>query len=192
MPDAVDLLEGVDRELWIVTARLGERKGGLVATFVSAASIAPEFPRVVVGLAKQHATWELVERSSAFALHLIDEAHVDWVWRFGLQSGRDSDKLAGLAWREGASGSPLLDEALGWLDCRVEARMDTGDRTIYLAEVLAARGSSRVPALTVLRALQLATPEQRQELKQQRSADARIDGERIRAWRRQKGGESQT
>jgi len=181
--DALDLLERLDHELWIVTARLGQRTGGLVATFVNSASIAPEFPRVFVGLAKQHATWELVEGSGTFGLHLIEEAHVQWVWRFGLQSGRDTNKLEGLAWHEGASGSPLLDDALGWLDCRVESRMDTGDRTIYLAEVLAARAKGTGPVLTVETMLQLATPEQRQEMKRQRLADGRIDAERIRAWR---------
>jgi flavin reductase (DIM6/NTAB) family NADH-FMN oxidoreductase RutF len=192
MVDAVDLLERVDRELWIVTARFGERVGGLVATFVNAASIAPEFPRVVVGLAKQHNTWHLVERSGAFGLHLIDEAHVDWVWSFGLRSGRDHEKLNGLAWQAGASGSPLLDEALGWLDCRVESRMDAADRTIYLAEVLAVCARGKGPPLTVQRMLQLATPEQRQELKRQRDADGLLDAERIRAWRGQRRGQKQT
>jgi flavin reductase (DIM6/NTAB) family NADH-FMN oxidoreductase RutF len=188
--DAFELLERLNSELWVVTAKLGERSGGLIATFVSAASIAPECPRVVVGLAKQHATWELVEGSGAFGLHLIDETRVDWVWRFGLQTGRGRKKFDGLAWHEGPSGSPLLDEALAWLDCRVEARMDTGDRTIYLAEVIAARGGGGDPALTVQRMLQLATPEQRQEMKRQRLADGGIDAERIRAWRLPKTGQS--
>src|SRR5262249_18525672 len=157
---AFEMLDRSDRELWIVTSKLGERVGGLIATFVNAGSIASEAPRVVVGLAKQHYTWELVEGSGAFALHLIDEGHVGWVWRFGLQSGRDVEKFDGLGWHPGTSGSALLDEALGWLDCRVESRMDTGDRTIYLAEVLAARSRDSTPPLTVQRMLRLATPEQ--------------------------------
>src|SRR5262245_16055521 len=113
MTDAAELLECADRELWIVTAQSGRSTGGLVATSVNAASIVSDMPRVVVGLAKQHHTWELVEASHAFALHLIDGAPIDWVWRFGLQSGNDIDKLAGLAWGTGTTGSPLLDEAAG-------------------------------------------------------------------------------
>lgn len=186
MSDATDLLDNMERELWIVTARAGRRAGGLVATFVSSASIAPEFPRVVVGLARQHHTWELVEASGAFALHLIDEAHIGWVWRFGLQSGRDADKLDGLAWHAGTTGSPLLDDALDWLDCRVESRLDTGDRTLYLADVLDSRADLPAKPLTVKRVLQLATPDQRQELKRQRDEDAAIDAEAIRGWHRER------
>src|SRR5437764_167787 len=133
---ASTLIAWLDRELWLVTAQAGSRRGGLIATFVSPASIVADLPRMVVGLARTHHTWELVEASSAFALHLLGEQHLEWVWHFGLQSGRDVDKFEGLGFRTELTGSPLLDEAIGWLDCRVEARLDTGDRTVYLAEVL--------------------------------------------------------
>ena len=111
-------------------------QGGLIATFVSLASIVTDMPRVLVGLAKQHHTWEIVDAGGAFALHLLGERHVEWVWSFGLSSGRDGDKFLGLAVRQGVTNSPLLDDALGWLDCKVEATLDTGDRTVYLAEVI--------------------------------------------------------
>src|SRR5579884_862757 len=116
--DPSDLLSSLDRELWLITAAAGDRQGGLVATFVSPASIVRELPRVLVGLARQHHTWELVEASGAFALHRVGEEQADWVWRFGLQTGRAADKLHGLAWQPGRTGSPLLADALGWLDCR--------------------------------------------------------------------------
>src|SRR6516225_194631 len=93
------LFARTDRELWLLTAAAGGRRGGLIATFVSQASIVPDLPRVVVGIAKQHHTWGLIEASGAFALHLLSADELDWVWRFGLQSGRDSDKLDGLATR---------------------------------------------------------------------------------------------
>src|SRR4051794_9615620 len=132
---ASELFRRLDRELWVVTAGSGERRGGLIAAVVNQAAIVPHLPRVLVGLAKRHYTWELVEAGGAFGLHLLAEEHLDWVWRFGLHSGRDRDKLAGLSTRPGASGAPLLTDALAWLDCRVESRLDTGDRTVYLAEV---------------------------------------------------------
>ena len=39
------LFRRLDREIWVVTARAGEGRGGLIATFVSQASIVPELPR---------------------------------------------------------------------------------------------------------------------------------------------------
>src|SRR5213078_3800168 len=147
----LEILDRLDRELWLVTAQAGGRRGGLVATFVTSASIVPEMPRMLVGLARQHHTWGLVEQSGALALHLIGEEHLEWVWRFGLASGRDGDKFAGLAVTAGQTGSPLLTGALAWLDCRVEARLETGDRTVFLAEVLAGAGAKGGPPLTLKR-----------------------------------------
>ena len=146
-----EIFEQLDRELWLVTARAGERCSGLIATYVSRVSLVPELPRVTIALAKHHFTHELIEATGTFCMQLIDEDRIDWVWRFGIPSGREIDKLHGLATSTGASGSPILTGATGWLDCRVEARMDTGDRTVYLAEVLDAVrdaiGRTRRPAV---------------------------------------------
>ncbi len=180
---AADLFALTDRELWLVTAQAPSRRGGLIATFVSHASLAPELPRVLMAVASQHFTWELIEASGAFGLHLIGEEQLDWVWRFGLPSGRDTDKLAGLAIETAVTGSPLLPGALGWLDCRVEAKLDMGDRTAYLAEVVAARNIRRASPLTIQRLLQLAPAEKLQELRALKDHDAAIDAAAIRAWR---------
>ena len=148
------IFDQLDRELWIVTARAGEHSSGLVATYVARVSLVPTLPRVTIALAKHHLTHELIERSGAFAMHLVGEDQLDWVWRFGIPSGREVDKFCSLTTTTGPSGSPILSAAPAWLDCRVEARMDTGDRTVYLAEVLEAGfsmpdagGSRRKPAV---------------------------------------------
>src|SRR6185437_3401526 len=143
------LFAQLNPEIWLVTAQAEGQRGGLIATFVNQASIVPEMPRMLVGLARQHHTRELIEQSNAFALHLLSEQHLDWVWRFGLQSGRGRDKLDVLPVRQGITGSPVLEDALGWLDCRVEARLDSGDRTIYLAEVVQGGITNSAPPLTV-------------------------------------------
>jgi flavin reductase (DIM6/NTAB) family NADH-FMN oxidoreductase RutF len=186
---ASTLFAWLDREIWLVTAQADSRRGGLIATFVNPASIVPDLPRMVVGLSRQHHTWELVEQSNAFALHLLNERHLDWVWRFGLESGRDRDKLEGLRVRQLGTGSPVLEDAIGWLDCRVEGKMDVGDRTIYLAEVVQGGVTHFAPPLTFQRLLQLAPPAQLAELKRQLHRDSELDAEAIRLWRSQRTAE---
>jgi flavin reductase (DIM6/NTAB) family NADH-FMN oxidoreductase RutF len=181
---ASTLFAWIDREIWLVTAQANTRRGGLIATFVSQASIVPDMPRMLVGISRQHHTWELIEQNSAFALHLLGERHLDWVWRFGLESGHGWDKLQGLPVREVSTGSPILEDAIGWLDCRVEGRLDAGDRTIYLAEVVQGGVTHFAPPLTLQRLLHLAPPEQLAEMKRQLHHDSERDAEAIRQWRR--------
>ena len=114
-----DVFRQTDREVWLLTAQSGAERAGLIATFVNQASIIPALPRVVVGLAKQHHTMQVVERGRGFVLHLLAEDQLELVWRFGLQSGRTVDKWAGLSSTD-AVGGPRLTGALAWLDCRVE------------------------------------------------------------------------
>jgi flavin reductase (DIM6/NTAB) family NADH-FMN oxidoreductase RutF len=173
----------LDPPLWLVTAADGGRRGGLIATTVAQASIVKEMPRQLITVDKRHNTHALIEGSGAFAMHLIDETQLDLVWRFGLQSGRDVDKFAGMAIRTGPTGSPLLPEALGWFDCRVEARMDSGDRTVYLAEVVDGRLERTDPPLTNRRFFELAPPDKQKIMDEQYEHDARLDALSIQQWR---------
>ena len=177
MSDINDILRLVDREIWLVTAEHENRRGGLIATFVSQASIVPELPRMLVGIAKQHHTWGLIEASRMFTLHLLDETHLDWVWHFGLHSGRTLDKFDGLT-----TLSPVA-----WMKCRVETSLDTGDRTIYVGEVTDAKLEKTTAPLTMKRLLQLAPPERIRELRDGMTRDAAIDGAAIQVWRLGRG-----
>jgi flavin reductase (DIM6/NTAB) family NADH-FMN oxidoreductase RutF len=180
---ASTLFAWLNREVWLVTAQAGSARSGLIATFVSQASIVADLPRVVVALARQHFTWELVEASGAFALHLLAEDNLDWVWRFGLDSGRQRDKFEGLTVRTSPAGSPVLEDAIGWLDCQVEARLDGGDRTLYLAEVRQGSVTHFAPPLTSRRLMELAPPHLLSQIKRQRNQDSQADADAIRAWR---------
>jgi flavin reductase (DIM6/NTAB) family NADH-FMN oxidoreductase RutF len=186
MTAVLTLFAWLDREIWLVTAQSGAQRGGLIATFVNPASIVPDLPRMLVGLSRQHHTWELVERSNAFALHLLGEQHLDWIGRFGLQSGRGGDKLCGLRVRSMTTGSPVLEDALGWLDCRVEDRLEIGDRTLYLAEVVQSGVAPFAPPLTFQRLVKRTPPDQLAELQRQLHHDSERDAEAIRQWRSQR------
>jgi flavin reductase (DIM6/NTAB) family NADH-FMN oxidoreductase RutF len=172
-----------DPPLWLVTASHQNRRGGLIATFAVRASIVAELPRVAVGIAKHHHTWGLIEGGGQFALHLLRADDLAAVWRFGLASGHATDKLAGLPERRTPAGNPLYADALGWLDCRVEARMDTGDRTLYLAEVTSGATLAEGTPLSVGALLREAPAERFAELDRLYRADQALDAAAILAWR---------
>ncbi len=73
----------------------------------------------------------------------VESSNLELVWRFGLQSGWDTDKFHGLRTQLTPGRCPSIPQALAWLECRVEAKMDTGDRTLYLAAVEAASANNR-------------------------------------------------
>ncbi len=182
------LSQSLDPPLWIVTASHGAQRGGLLATFVNQASIAESCPRILAGIAKSHHTWDLIEAAGSFAVHLLTASrqHLDWAERFGLESSCQIDKFARLSSRAGVTGSPILEAATGWAECRVESRLDTGDRTIYLAEVVDAKAPDSADILTVQRWVKTLSSERLAKLEAQFNADSVTDELAIRAWRRQR------
>jgi flavin reductase (DIM6/NTAB) family NADH-FMN oxidoreductase RutF len=170
----------VDRELWIITAADGKRRGGLLATWVSAASIDPERPVLLAGISPNHFTAELVQSSRAFAAHLLRTDQIELAWNFANGSGRDRDKLAGLEVQKHETGSPVLTDCLAWFDCRVFADYNAGDRLFFWADIVAGSGpdpavprstSEATRALCEHRFFHSLTPAQRQSLLADRNSD---------------------
>lgn len=182
--DAIDAaFRALDREVWVVTAAAGTRRGGLLATWVMQASIDPERPLIIAGLAPNHFTAELVDASGAMAVHLLRPEQLATAFNFALGSGRQRDKLADVACSLGASGSPLLDDCLAWFDCRIVERWDIGDRLIYLADVVAGARQSDASPLRQQQLLAAATAEQKAQLSRDMDGDIKQLRPLAQQWR---------
>src|SRR6478752_8765940 len=58
-----------------------------------------------------------------------------------------ADRFDGENWTTADTGVPLLDSALGWLDCRVVHEYPGGDHTIFVGEVVAGHAARRTAPL---------------------------------------------
>jgi flavin reductase (DIM6/NTAB) family NADH-FMN oxidoreductase RutF len=119
-----------------VTSHWHGKRNAQIAVAIGAASIVPGMPRVAVQIYKRNLSHSLIDHSGAFALNFLAKEQLHLIQAFGLVSGRDADKLAGIEYVLGHSGSPLLANCWGYLDCRVVNAMDGGDMTCFLGEVL--------------------------------------------------------
>lgn len=173
--DQIDsVLRLADREVWVITAAAGDKRGGLAATFVAQMSIDRQRPVLLIGLALNHFTAELVAASGAFAAHLLRQDQSPLAWDFARDSGRQRDKLAGLSVQSTSSGPPILTDCLAWCDCRVTSRYAAGDRLFFWADVVAAGQPSAGPALREQALIGTLTAEQRQQLAAARQADIAV------------------
>jgi flavin reductase (DIM6/NTAB) family NADH-FMN oxidoreductase RutF len=128
-----------------VTTRRGDVTNGLIALSGGSGSIVADLPRAMIGLSKYNLTHDLVMQSGVFAMHLLAadpadrlDASLSIIMALGAASGRDGDKLATLETKEGATGSPILTDALSYVEGRVVNSMDCEENTVFLADVVAA------------------------------------------------------
>jgi len=187
-PQAIDeVFQLLDRPVWIITAAAGPRRGGLVATWVSQASLDVGRSVLLAAIAPTHFTAELILESQAFAAHLLTREQIEHAWRFGLGSGRQRDKLSGIEVTTAETGSPILPDVLAWLDCRVIKHYDAGDRLLFWADVLAGRRTDGQPPLREHELLGLASPEQKRRLKDNLLSDIGLLRPLADAWRQRPG-----
>jgi flavin reductase (DIM6/NTAB) family NADH-FMN oxidoreductase RutF len=178
-----NLSQFIDREVWVVTAADGPRRGGLVATWVQASSLDPADPIVTISISANHFTRELIDASGVFALHLLAEDQTDVAFNFCTGSGRDRDKLAVVDWTAGDLGSPELADCLGAAECRVVDRFEAAGRILYFADITAARVVRDARPLREHALMKAADAQQLAALGADREADIRTMRQAIAAWR---------
>lgn len=136
-----------------VTTSCGGRTNGLMSLSAGAGGIVPEAPRVTISLTKYNFSHDLVVESGVFAMHLLGsdddiiDASLEILMTLGGSSGRDGEKLGKLATRAGETGSPILLDALSYVEARVVRTLDADENTIFLADVVASerlRGGDRL------------------------------------------------
>jgi flavin reductase (DIM6/NTAB) family NADH-FMN oxidoreductase RutF len=121
----------------------GERIGLTVGSVVS---LSLEPPLVAVSVSRQAAMHELLRRAGGFALSLLagDQEAVAQHFARGVPPFAH---WHGIATRESASGAPLLDGALGWIECGPPEEHPAGDHTLFVAEVVSVEQGRGGPAL---------------------------------------------
>jgi flavin reductase (DIM6/NTAB) family NADH-FMN oxidoreductase RutF len=86
--------------------------------------------------------WSLTERGHTLAAFMAAEhytvnvlAHdqVEYARRF---SRPHADRFAGVPYRIGAAGAPLIEGCIAWFECRRHAQHRTGDHMLFIGEVL--------------------------------------------------------
>jgi flavin reductase (DIM6/NTAB) family NADH-FMN oxidoreductase RutF len=121
----------------IVTSTHNSIQHGMTVSSFTSVSLIP--PQVLISLAQNTRTHELVTRSKAFGITILSNTQQELSDRFAGRVADELDRLAGLDTFNMATGAPLIQGGLAWLDCRVVNTLRSGTHTIFIGEVLAAK-----------------------------------------------------
>ena len=117
----------------IAASHDGEPVGFTAQSFTSV-SLQP--PLVTVCPARDSSTWPQIRAGGTFCASVLAEDQEAVGRRFAMP-GLGSERFVGVGWRPSpATGSPVLDGAVAWVDCRLQAEHEAGDHVIAVAEVV--------------------------------------------------------
>jgi flavin reductase (DIM6/NTAB) family NADH-FMN oxidoreductase RutF len=127
--------------LYIITAKKGEISGAMLASWVSQASFEP--PGFTVAVAKDRAIESLMQVGDRFVLNVLEEGKYQLLMKHFLKRFKPGDdRFAGIDTQTASNGSPILTDALAYLECKVVSRMEVSDHWIVYSEVSAGRVSN--------------------------------------------------
>jgi flavin reductase (DIM6/NTAB) family NADH-FMN oxidoreductase RutF len=117
----------------VITVCKGEVKRGMTANAFTSVSLNP--PLILVSIDKKADTHSLLMESEAFCVNILPEHRRAWSDWWSGKAPKEQDQFANMPHSTRATGSPVLDDCLGYIDCKVWARYEGGDHTLFVGEV---------------------------------------------------------
>ena len=127
--------------LYIITATKEGVSSAMLASWVSQASFEP--PGFTIAVAKDRAIESLMQVGDSFVLNVLEEGKYQPLMKHFLKRFKPgADRFAGIDTQTAENGSPILNDALAYLECEVVSRMECSDHWVVYSKVTAGRVSN--------------------------------------------------
>jgi len=121
----------------VVAARQGPLLAGMTANAIASISVDP--PIMMASISRRAETHGAIIGSHAFAISVLSRDQRAVADCFAQPTtAHKLKRFCDAEWHEAETGSPILEGALAYFDCRLTARHDGGDHTVFLGEIVAA------------------------------------------------------
>lgn len=128
----------------VITCAVDGNPHGCVANAVLSVSLDPAL--MLISLAQTSRTRAAIDQVGSFAINILPDS-AEGAALCSVFAGRSEDKFAVTPHRRGGLGAPVLDDALGWLECAVETVQVAGDHTLFVGRVVNAGHDAGEPLI---------------------------------------------
>ena len=145
LKDAIKKMKSLDSDLdkalgrisgglYIITAKKGDLTSGMLASWIAQASFEPL--GFTVAVAKDRAIESLMQVGDRFVLNVLEEGNYQGLMKHFLKRfPPGADRFEGVKTQPAQNGSPILTDALAYLECTVTSRMECSDHWIVYSSV---------------------------------------------------------
>jgi len=127
--------------LYIVTTKKGDISGAMLASWVTQASFQPL--GLTIAVAKDRAIDDLLQIGDRFVLNVLEEGNYQELKKHFLKRlVPGADRFAGVKTQSAKNGSPILTDALSYMECEVISSIECSDHWILYCIVADGRVSN--------------------------------------------------
>ena len=131
------LLRKIPHGLFICGVRDGDNVNGFTASWVTQGSFEP--PLVVMAVRSDGSSHETIKKTLLFSLNFLKSDQKDLAAVFFKPQKALGGRFEAAPYTLGEYGLPLIDNAIGGIECKVIGSIEHGDHTIFAGEVISAR-----------------------------------------------------
>jgi flavin reductase (DIM6/NTAB) family NADH-FMN oxidoreductase RutF len=138
MEDVTKFTGDFAESVTVVTVEKDGKPNAMTAAWVVPVSHRP--PLVVVHIAPQRYTHDIIMETKEFGLCILADDQMDISQHAGTTSGRKVDKFSAdsmKAKRSKVIGAPVLEGCAVTMECKLEKAISMGDHTIFVGRVVA-------------------------------------------------------
>ena len=126
----------IPNALALVGSRVGDERNAMTTSWITQLSMEPVL--IGVGVDISAVTHRLITDGGSFTVNLWDSENTRVFVKFSKPATYENGALNDRPVREEATGAPVFDEAIAWMDCEVRQSHDPGTHTLFIGEVVAA------------------------------------------------------
>lgn len=108
---------------------------GMTANWASQVSFDPQIVAVAIQSGSQ--TRKNIDETGVFSISILGEGTKDLSLKFTKKSTSGEGRLEDEPVSYYETGTPVLDSAVGWFECRVVGQAEPGDHVVYFGQVIA-------------------------------------------------------
>ena len=130
------LLRKIPHGLFICGVKDEDEINGFTASWVTQGSFSP--PLVVIAVRYESSSHEIIKKTKLFSLNVLRHDQKDLAAVFFKPQKGLGGRFDSTTYSFGPLGLPLLDDAIGGVECFVVGQVHNGDHSIFVAEVKSA------------------------------------------------------
>ena len=143
------LLRKIPHGLFICGVRdeIRDEINGFTASWVTQGSFAP--PLVVMAVRAEGSSHEIILQTNKFSLNILKSDQKDLAAVFFKPQKALGSRFESVEFTSGELGLPILVDSVGGVECVVKGKVEHGDHTIFVGEVLTAYLNEDVDSLNL-------------------------------------------
>lgn len=128
------ILRRIPYGLYVIGLKDGASAHAFTGSWLSQCSMKP--PRVMLGVRNDAHSLELIKSGGVFSVNFVPKSGRKILEQFFKPTPADGNRFGGLGFSLKTTGTPVLDDAIAYLECRVYQVIDAGDHSIVIGDVV--------------------------------------------------------